>query len=63
MDFDFIMVAAGLGEAVPYILAASGLAAWITATIPAPRSGWQAKAWKALNWLAANVWRARNAKP
>jgi hypothetical protein len=48
---------------VPYVLAVSGAAAWLVATIPAPQAEPMATVWRVLNWFGANVRHARNREP
>lgn len=49
-----------LAWVAPYVLALSGLAAWIVATFPPPQAGYLVPVWAVLNRLGANVRHARN---
>lgn len=57
---DLLHLFPSLAWLVPYVLAASGLAAWIVATFPAPQVGILVPVWAVLNRLGANVRHARN---
>jgi len=46
---------------VQYVTDAVTFAAFLTAVVKPPASGWAAKVWTALNWVALNVKFAKNA--
>lgn len=58
---DLLHLIPGAAWLVPYVLAASGLAAWVVAVFPPPASPtWLVTVWAVLNRLGANVRHARN---
>jgi hypothetical protein len=60
---DIVQIAGSLlpGQDLVYVAAACGLAAAITANIPAPKSGVFAGIWRVLNLLGHNYGHAKNA--
>ena len=58
-----LLLATPYAWVVPYLLAAAGCCAFITAAVPAPKSGKLAAVWAVLNFVGANWGHAKNVAP